>query len=191
MSAPDQPVTIHFEHRVPDGDDQPRRVCAQCGFIDYFNPKIVVGSVVRHGEQIMLCRRAIVPRRGFWTLPAGFLELNETVEDGARREAWEEAQARLHISGLLAVYSIPQISQVQMMHMATLDGGHFAPGPESLEVALFDWADIPWGQLAFPSVHWALHQRRAVWQQTSCLPFGNPLEAPATLAGQTFDEPDL
>ena len=149
-------------------------MCARCGFVDYENPKIVTGAVVRHGERILLCRRAIEPRRTFWTLPAGYLELNETPADGAAREAWEEARARLTITGLLAVYAIPRISQVQLIHIAELASPDFAPGPESLDVQLFDWDDIPWDELAFPSVHWALHHRRAVWDQSRCPPFGNP-----------------
>ncbi|MCH8686061.1 NUDIX hydrolase [Pedomonas mirosovicensis] len=162
-----------FSRRIPPGDTLLRRVCDTCGFVDYENPKIVVGAVVRQGEQVLLCRRAIEPRHGFWTIPAGFMELNETAEEGARREAREEACADIRITGLLAVYSIPRISQVQLIYVAELTGG-FAPGPESLEVRLFDWDDIPWDELAFPSVHWALRHRREVWEKTACAPFVNP-----------------
>lgn len=98
-----------FLKAVPAGDDRERDVCGHCGFIDYKNPKIVVGSVADFGGAILLCRRAIEPRLGFWTLPAGYLELGETVEDGARREAWEEARARIVIDRTLAVYSVPRI----------------------------------------------------------------------------------
>jgi ADP-ribose pyrophosphatase YjhB (NUDIX family) len=168
----------NFSVRVPDGDTFERRVCDACGFIDYENPKIVAGAVVRSGEQVLLCRRAIEPRLGFWTLPAGFLEQHETPQAGAAREAWEEAKARISITGLLGVYSIPRISQVQLIYIAELImpevGPAFAPGEESLEVALFDWADIPWGDLAFPSVAWSLNHRRQVWDQTACPPFSNP-----------------
>jgi ADP-ribose pyrophosphatase YjhB (NUDIX family) len=163
-----------FTRRVPDGDDRERRVCGTCGFIDYENPKIVVGSVVRVEDRVLLCRRAIEPRHGFWTIPAGYLELHESVADGASREAWEEARARIAISGVLAIYSIPRISQVQIIHLATLAEPGFAAGPESLEVALFAWDAIPWDDLAFPSVHWALHHAKSVWDGVATGPFGNP-----------------
>ena len=115
-----------------------------------------------------LCRRAINPRRGFWTLPAGYLELNEATSAGAEREAWEEAQARLQIEGLLAIYDIPRISQVQLIYRARLLDDDVAAGIESLEVGLFGWDDIPWDELAFPSVRWALHHEREA-QQTGDL----------------------
>jgi ADP-ribose pyrophosphatase YjhB (NUDIX family) len=141
-------------------------ICAECGYILYDNPKIVVGSVVRwgarRGERILLCRRAINPRKGFWTLPAGYLELNEATTAGAVREAWEEARANIRIEGLLAIYDIPRISQVQLIYRASLVDDAIAAGPESLEVGLFLWDAIPWGELAFPSVGWALnHEREA------------------------------
>jgi len=167
-------VTPSFTRRVPDGDDRPRRVCDHCAFVDYENPKVVVGSVVRVGDGVLLCRRAIEPRRGFWTLPAGFMELGETVEEGAKREAWEEARARLRLTALLAVYSIPRIGQVQIMHLAELETPGFEPGPESLEVRAFGWDEIPWEELAFPSVHWALTQAREVWGRPAFIPFANP-----------------
>ena len=130
-------------------------MCDRCGFVDYANPKIVAGSVVTRGDLILLCRRAIEPRKGYWTLPAGFLENHEDVEAGARREAREEAMAEIEIDGVLGIYSVPRISQVQVMFRARLLNEP-APGPESLEVALFAWDDIPWSELAFPTVHWAL-----------------------------------
>jgi ADP-ribose pyrophosphatase YjhB (NUDIX family) len=145
---------------IPEGDNRERMVCPDCGFINYENPKIVVGAVCLWQERFLLCRRAINPRRGFWTLPAGYLELNEATAAGAMREAWEEAQARIVIDGLLAIYDIPRISQVQLIYRAHLDAPEFAAGPESLEVQLFAWDEIPWGDLAFPSVHWALNHYR-------------------------------
>ncbi|HVC57609.1 MAG TPA: NUDIX hydrolase [Stellaceae bacterium] len=145
---------------VPEGDNRERMICADCGFILYDNPKIVVGSVARSGERTLLCRRSIAPRRGFWTLPAGYLELNESTSAGAQREAWEEAQAKIAIEGLLAIYDIPRISQVQLIYRARLLDEAVAAGPESLEVALFAWDEIPWHDIAFPSVHWALHHER-------------------------------
>jgi ADP-ribose pyrophosphatase YjhB (NUDIX family) len=159
---------------IPPGDDRERLTCPDCGFIAYENPKMVAGSVVSVDGRIMLCRRAIEPRHGYWTLPAGFLELHETPEEGAMREAWEEARARIAIDALLAVYSVPRISQVQLIYRATLAEPGFEAGPESLEVALFDWADIPWDQLAFPSVKWALDEYRSRLGQGVFAPGVNP-----------------
>ncbi|SON57677.1 NADH pyrophosphatase [Hartmannibacter diazotrophicus] len=168
-------VTPSFETRIPEGDERARDVCTRCGFIAYENPKIVVGSVVRAGDKVLLCRRAIDPQSGFWTLPAGFMELNETPEQGAAREAYEEARASIEIHDLLAIYTIPRISQVQLIYRATLKGG-FAPGPESLEVDLFSPDDIPRDRIAFPSVHWALDQE-ARWRRGEAVgPFMNPVE---------------
>jgi len=146
--------------RIPDGDNRERMICAECGFVLYDNPKIVVGSVARWGGRILMCRRSIHPRRGYWTLPAGYLELNESTSAGAEREAWEEAQARIEIEGLLAIYDIPRISQVQLIYRARLVDEAVAAGPESLEVAIFGWDEIPWDRIAFPSVRWALHHDR-------------------------------
>jgi ADP-ribose pyrophosphatase YjhB (NUDIX family) len=169
---PDPPD--RFERRIPAGDDRSRLVCRDCGFVAYENPKIVVGSVASWQGRILLCRRAIEPRRGFWTLPAGYLELQETAAAGARREAWEEARARLEIDQLLAVYSIPRISQIQLIYRARLASPEVAAGPETLELDLFDWDAIPWDLLAFPSVHWALRDYHAVRGQAVFAPHGNP-----------------
>ena len=159
---------------VPDGDDRERLVCPDCGFVQYDNPKIVVGAVVTSGDRVLLCRRAIPPRKGFWTLPAGYLELNESALDGARREAWEEARATIAIDALLAVYNIPRISQVQLIWRARLASETFEPGPESLEVKLFGWDELPWDALAFPSVRWALGHAREVGDAAVFATRGNP-----------------
>ncbi len=177
MTADDRPqdaATGRFTRRVPDGDDHKRLVCDDCGFVAYENPKVVVGSVATWGDRILLCRRAIPPRRGFWTLPAGYLELGEATEAGARREAWEEARARLEIEQLLAVYTIARLSQVQLIYCARLLSAAVEPGPESLEVGLFAWEEIPWQDVAFPSVLWALEQHRSKPPGASFAPFGNP-----------------
>ena len=154
-----------FIRSVPDGDTRERLVCADCGHVDYDNPKIVVGSVVAAGSRVLLCRRAIEPQRGYWTLPAGYLELGETPEEGAQREAGEEAGADISIDGLLAVFSISRIGQVQLIFRARFaDEGaasRVQAGEESLEVGLFAWPDIPWAELAFPTVRWALDAWRA------------------------------
>lgn len=152
-----------FTRRVPAGDDRERLVCRDCGYVQYENPKVVVGSVCDWEGRILLCRRAIPPRRGFWTLPAGYLELHETTADGALREAWEEARAKIDLDSVLAVYTITRLSQVQVIYRARLLSPDIAAGPESAEVALFDWAEIPWSDIAFPSVRWALgHYREAL-----------------------------
>lgn len=168
------PPGPRFVRRVPDGDTNERYVCDDCGHIYYTNPKIVVGSVVVHEGRILLCRRAIEPRKGFWTLPAGFLEEHETPEAGARREAMEEACASIVLDALLAVYSVPRISQVQLMYRASLEKPEFSAGPESLEVGLFAWDDIPWNDAAFPSVHWALNHYWQSKDQRVFAPFVNP-----------------
>lgn len=171
---PERAPSHDFHRVVPEGDDRERLVCRTCGFVNYVNPKIVVGSVVTHGGRFLMARRAINPRRGFWTLPAGFMEEGETVEAGARREAQEEANAQIAIDALLAVYSIPRISQVQLIHRATLASPDFSPGPESLEVRLFAWDEIPWDEIAFPSVVWALNHWREAEGRTGFAPFTNP-----------------
>ena len=168
-----QTIDEKFELRVPEGDDRERRQCLTCGFVDYRNPRIVAGSVVTKGEQILLCKRAIEPRKGFWTLPAGYMELGETVEEAAQREAREEACADIKIDRMLATYSIPRIGQVQIMFRATLESD-FAAGPESLEVELFDWKDIPWSELAFPTVVWALTHYAETRHSSDFVAFGNP-----------------
>ncbi|MGE0736953.1 MAG: NUDIX domain-containing protein [Alphaproteobacteria bacterium] len=147
---------------IPPGEDRERLMCGDCGFIHYDNPKIVVGAVVEYDGRILMCRRAIEPRSGFWTLPAGYLELNETTAAGAVREAWEEARARIEIRDLMAVYNVPRISQVQMFYRARLIAPEISAGPESLEVKLVTWDEVPWRDLAFPSVKWALDDYRAI-----------------------------
>ena len=151
-----------------------RYVCGDCGHIYYSNPKIVVGSVVSFDDKVLLCRRAIEPRKGFWTLPAGFLEEHETPEDGAVREAKEEAECDIVLDALLAVYSIARLSQVQLFYRARLARPEFGAGAESLEAALFSWEDIPWTELAFPSVHWALNDYRRTKDERIFQPGSNP-----------------
>ena len=164
----------NFKRIVPEGDNFERLVCVDCGFINYENPKIVVGSVVHDGSRILLCRRAINPRKGFWTLPAGFMEQHETTQQGAMREAFEEATAKIEIDALLAVYSIPRLSQVQLIYRARLAEPGIAPGPESADVGFFAFDAIPWRELAFPSVHWALGHDREVMGRAGFAPFVNP-----------------
>ncbi|MBV8888336.1 MAG: NUDIX hydrolase [Alphaproteobacteria bacterium] len=181
MSTAGPPIRGPSVKGIPEGDNRERMICAECGYILYDNPKVVVGSVARWGERILLCRRSINPRRGFWTLPAGYLELGESTSAGAEREAWEEAQTRILIEGLLAVYDIPRISQVQLIYRARLIEERFAPGPESLEVRLFGWDEIPWSEIAFSSVHWALHHHREA-QASGDFTTRTSAPDPATLA---------
>ncbi len=145
---------------IPDGDNRERLVCPDCGYIEYENPRIIVGAVCEWEGRVLLCRRAIEPRQGFWTIPAGFLETGETMAVGAARETWEEALARVEMGPLIGIYEIPRISQIYVVYRARMTGPEFAPGDESTEVRLFDWADIPWDDLAFPSIAWALKRSR-------------------------------
>ena len=164
----------NFVSRIPAGDERHRLICEACGFINYVNPKIVVGSVVRFEERYLLCKRAIEPRKGYWTLPAGFLEEGERLEEGALREAFEEACVRPMIGNLLAVYSIPHISQVHVFFRAEMDSPECSPGIESEAVSLYKWDEIPWDEVAFPSVIWALEQAREVENLNSFPTFTAP-----------------
>lgn len=141
---------------VPDGDTFARHICAQCGTIHYQNPRMVIGCIAEWKGRVLLCRRAIEPRLGLWTLPAGFMENNETTAAAAARETLEEACARVDIGQLFALVNVPHIHQVHMFYTARLIDGHFGAGVESLESRLFDEADIPWGEMAFRSVSFAL-----------------------------------
>jgi ADP-ribose pyrophosphatase YjhB (NUDIX family) len=137
---------------VPAGDHVPRLICAACGTVHYQNPKLVVGCLPEWEDCVLLCRRAIEPRRGLWTLPAGFLENNETIPAGAARETLEEASARVEIGALYTMISLPQISQVYVIFRARLLDLEFGPGPESLEVRLFREEEIPWEEIAFRTI---------------------------------------
>jgi len=141
-----------LEFRIPEGDTLPRYVCSACATIHYQNPKVVVGCLPVWEDRVLLCKRAIEPRHGLWTLPAGFLENAETLGDGAARETLEEARARVDLGPLYTVINLPHISQIYVMFRARLLDLDFGPGTESLEVALFDEAQVPWGQLAFRTI---------------------------------------
>ena len=139
-------------HKIPDHDDRLRYVCEHCNTIHYQNPRVVVGCLPVWQDKVLLCRRAIEPRYGYWTLPAGFMENGETSCEGAKRETWEEALAKVEDLQLYRLFDLPHISQIYMFYRASLVAEEFAAGAESLEVALFDEDDIPWPQLAFPVV---------------------------------------
>ncbi len=135
--------------RVPEGDSLPRHVCLACGVIHYQNPKIVVGCIPEWEDSILLCRRAIEPRHGLWTVPSGFMENAETLGQGAERETLEEANARVRMGNLYAIYDLPHINQVHVLFRAQLLDLDFKPGIESLDVRLFSEEEIPWDKLAF------------------------------------------
>ena len=142
--------------RVPDGDTLPRHVCDACQTIHYQNPRMVVGCIAEWEDRILLCRRAIEPRHGLWTVPAGYMENGETTFEGAARETLEEANARVEMGPLYALYNIPHISQVYVLFRARLLDSDVAPGLETLEVRLFAEPDIPWDSIAFATVRNAL-----------------------------------
>lgn len=146
------------EWRIPAGDERQRFVCSQCGVIHYQNPRLVVGTLPVHGEQVLLCRRAIEPRLGFWTLPAGFMENGESTREGAQRETWEEARAHIRDATLYRLFDLPHINQVHLFYRGELIDGAFGIGPESSEVALFHEHEIPWQELAFPVIVEALRE---------------------------------
>lgn len=158
------------EQRIPDdGDTRVRAVCPACRTVHYINPLIVVGTVpVWRDGRVLLCKRAIEPRHGKWTLPAGFMELNETTQEGAARETDEEAGAQIEMGPLFSLINLSVVGQVHMFYRATLLSDAFDPGPESLEVRLFDANEIPWESLAFTTVRMTLERhfedaRRGTW----------------------------
>jgi ADP-ribose pyrophosphatase YjhB (NUDIX family) len=143
---------------VPEGDNRQRYVCISCDTIHYQNPRIVAGTLPTHQGQVLLCKRAIEPRKGFWTLPAGFMENGESTEEGALRETLEEANARVNNPRLYSMITVPHINQVHIFFHGELADLDFSCGPESLEVQLFSESDIPWQTLAFPTTSKTLQQ---------------------------------
>ena len=151
-------------YRVPADDNRERAVCSACGEIHYENPLNVVGTVPVWGDQVLLCRRAIEPRRGLWTLPAGFMELGESTADGALRETVEEAGAKVEMQALFSVISVVRVGQVHLFYRARMLDTSLDPGPESLEARLFREDEVPWDELAFRTVRqtleWFFEDRR-------------------------------
>ena len=168
-----------LSRRVPDGDSLVRHVCDACSAIHYQNPLVVVGHLPYHGDRVLMCLRGIEPRRNKWTLPAGFLENDETTLEGARRETLEEACATVRHETFYRLFDVPHINQVHVFYRGELCDGPeremFAPGAETLEVRLFEERDIPWGEIAFPTVAqllrdwWADRQRGAFPVRVSAL----------------------
>ena len=154
--------------RIPPGDSLPRYVCDQCGEIHYQNPRLVVGSVPEWEGRLLLCRRAIEPRYGYWTLPAGFMENDETTGQGALRETLEEAGARVELGEPFSMISVPHVNQVHLFFRARLVDVEFKPGTETLQVALFEEAKVPWKEIAFRTVgltlkHWFSDRARGTF----------------------------
>lgn len=137
---------------IPEGDHLPRHICSQCGEIHYQNPKVVVGCIPEYEQQILFCKRAIEPRFGYWTLPAGFMENAETSAEGAQRETLEEACAQVEILELFSMFNLPHINQIYLLYRARLSEPDFSPGSESLEVKLLDEQQVPWDEMAFPVI---------------------------------------
>lgn len=144
------------ELRIPHDDDKLRHICTACGIIHYQNPRLVIGSIPQWEDKVLLCRRAIEPRYGFWTLPGGFMENGESTGEAAIRETLEEARAHIELIELYSMYSLPYINQVHLFFRARLLDLDFGPGQESLEVKLFSEAEIPWDELAFRPVRYTL-----------------------------------
>ncbi|MCV2354806.1 NUDIX hydrolase [Paucibacter sp. B2R-40] len=140
------------EYLVPADDNRERATCTACASIHYENPINVVGTLPVFGEQVLLCRRAIEPRHGFWTLPAGFLELGETAAEGAQRETDEEAGAQIELQPLYCLMNVVKVGQIHLYYRARLLSDQFNPGPETLEAKLFHEHEIPWDELAFRTV---------------------------------------
>ena len=177
--------------RIPPGDNRLRACCDSCGAIHYFNPRMVVGTIPVWGDRVLLCRRAIEPRRNYWTLPAGFLETGEATAAGATRETDEEAGARIVLGPLFTMFDVVHVHQVHLFYRAELLDSAFAPGEESLEVQLFDEADIPWEELAFRTVastlkhffedrargHFDLHTGAIEWSPRARVPEVVPASA--------------
>jgi ADP-ribose pyrophosphatase YjhB (NUDIX family) len=170
-----QPVEL----RIPPGDNRPRAVCTACGTIHYENPRIVVGCVPEWQGRILLCQRAIAPRRGFWTTPAGFFEIGETLQNAAARESLEEALIRVQIGSLLAITHVLHAAQVHITFRARMLDGAFGVGAETLQAGLYDESEIPWDQIAFPSISFALRcyfeDRRAARESLHFSDIDHPL----------------
>ena len=146
-----QTLKEQFRHEIPEGDHLERSICDHCGFIDYHNPRVVVGAIPVFENKILLARRAIEPRRGYWTVPGGFMEKGESLQKGAARETWEECGAKIEVGPLLGMFTVPHIAQVQIFFYADCPDGKAVAGEESLEVKWFGFDEIPWDDYSFQS----------------------------------------
>jgi ADP-ribose pyrophosphatase YjhB (NUDIX family) len=172
--------------KTPAGDNRLRFCCEACGAIHYENPRLVVGTVPVFEGKVLLCKRAIEPRYGFWTLPAGFMENGETVADGAERETREEAGAQIQIGALFSVLDVPHVHQVHVFYLAKMLTSSLDPGEETLEARLFEESEVPWDQLAFPTVkntlRWYFEDR-----QNNALPGFEAKQAEGPMTGSACD----
>ncbi len=141
---------------IPPGDNRPRHICDHCNTVHYHNPKVVAGCIARWEDKVLMCRRAIEPRYGYWTVPAGFMENEETLQEAAARETQEEAEATVEVGDLFAIIDVVRARQVHMMFRTRMIGAAYDAGAENLETVLIDPDDIPWDDIAFPSVRFAL-----------------------------------
>ena len=173
-------------HRVPEGDNLPRFICEHCDTIHYQNPKLVVGCLPVWNEQVLLCKRAIEPCYGLWTLPAGFMENQESLEEAALRESSEEANANLQIEDIYSIVSLPHINQIYVLYRAKLLDLNFYAGSESLDVQLFNEEDIPWEQLAFKTIDCTLKHFFAD-RKTNNFPVHNTVISKRNRLGETKD----
>ena len=170
--------------QIPEHDDRARAVCPACHHIHYVNPKIVAGSLVTQGSRVLLCQRGIEPRKGFWTLPAGFLELHESTEDGALRETLEEACAEIELKHLYTMFDLPYISQIYLFYRASLLRFEFKPSIETLDAQLFEEHQIPWDDIAFKVVQQTL-KHFFEDRKTKCFNFHKHVYRQPTLASTT------
>lgn len=173
-------------HRIPEGDNLPRFICEHCDTIHYQNPKLVVGCLPVWNEQILLCKRAIEPCHGLWTLPAGFMENQESLEEAALRESTEEANANLEIDGIYSIISLPHINQIYVIYRARLLDLDFYAGPESLDVQLFNEDEIPWEQIAFKTIDHTL-KRFFEDRKTGAYPVHNSVISKRNRLGESVD----
>jgi ADP-ribose pyrophosphatase YjhB (NUDIX family) len=168
---------------IPEGDNRPRFICKSCDTIHYSNPNIVAGCLPVWEGKVLLCRRAIAPRVGYWNVPSGYLENGETVEEGAIREVWEEAEAEVAIRGVHSLYSLPQLNQIYIHFLADLKDGQYGVGPESSETQLFSEEEIPWEEIAFTSSVFTLKKffadRREGQQNTHMGVYHHPKKDPS------------
>lgn len=173
-------------HRIPEGDNLPRFICEHCDTIHYQNPKLVVGCLPVWKEQILLCKRAIEPCYGLWTLPAGFMENQESLEEAALRESHEEANANLEIKGIYSVISLPHINQIYVLYRAELLDLDYFAGPESLDVQLFNEEDIPWEQIAFKTIERTL-KHYFIDRKQDAYPVHNSVISKRNRLGESID----
>lgn len=172
---------------IAENDSQPRHTCTACGYVHYRNPNIIAGCIIEHNGKVLLCQRAIEPKIGAWTLPAGFMEIDESIEEAAVRETWEEANAKVEINSLYSVFHVAEMNQVYIIYRATLLNDDFSPGPESLQVKLFEPSEIPWDELFYPAINDILQRFKIDLQLgVSSVYSGSSVEGDVLVVDHTF-----